>query len=61
MLDCVFLLLRTRLGVSTVTVIFILVCFLCITNKVESYWFCEYANVAKASNMANMWRVANKF
>lgn len=49
--------LLTMLYVSVVTVMFslaVLVLFLEVSNKIGSYRYCEFANIAKASNSSNV-------
>lgn len=51
--DCFIYKLLKRLGVSEVTVTFVLAvlfCFVCVANRVESYRYCEYTSMANASN-----------
>lgn len=52
-----FLKLLTRSGVRVFTLTFVLavlICLLRVKNKVVSYVYCKYANVAHTSNASNM-------
>lgn len=42
------LLTRMEVNIETVTLGF-LVCFLCVSNKVGSYIYCDYANMANVA------------